>query len=347
MPIRALVAGLSVLALGSGTACSATPSALPTPTPSVKPALTAPTTPAAPRAAISVPAAQQELQRFVAVRNRAETTYDDSLVRTVAAGSLLTQRLAAHKVNRVLKRKPRPLALDVPFVGTTPAATYPMRFITEAPSSSPGGNIVGLAERRTAGSPWRWTYSLNLGWESIGQSLGGPDGRSLENSSSLRPAAQADFDRLTATPTKAVAILCRYLSSGTTASVGKRLAFSGSARQYTEYYRGRIAPAAKSGDLARDTVAVPVGKPVALHTASGVDLVFVTVKVVYVMTVPANRRSRWTGGAAFALAPKGHGYRNFLTATELLQVVLVLPPKGQGVSRVVGIEAQTVAARGS
>ncbi|WP_432877737.1 hypothetical protein ACQPYH_29365 [Kribbella sp. CA-245084] len=303
---------------------AATTSASPRPTPSPTP---------------GIPAAelQSALTRFVAIRNRAAAKYDDTLIRTVAAGPLLEQELADHKINRILKRKIPSLSLVNATGSVTPSGTWPQRLVVAADvKGKTDARIAGLAQRTAAGAPWVWTYLANLGGETVSQYMTWPP---MPTGGNLRTPTRAELGRLAMAPAAAVQQLARDLSTQTQSLLFEGFRLTGSADEYQDELVSQAAT--MTPDKRPGTWAFGYGPAVALQTSlAGRIMVFATISMTWRYPVEPGTQAHWPPGPQLALAAKGRWYSTSLLDFEQLQVVLVMPPKGRGDIDVIGISRQ-------
>lgn len=311
------VVAMGVLVL-SATSCSALPE------PDTAPVLSRPA--AAPEAA------RAEVRRYNEVFNAAARTRDEALLATIEGGPLLVQSQASFRVGKAL-RKPvvPPFFYSQPLIAAPDYTGYPMRFVVSSGlSSDQKVRQLGVWQRENAGSPWLVTHSVRP-----------PAAMQLPDLTGLQVPSETDI----AVAKKAATELATYFTKGT-ASTG---AFIPSP-DTTQLLRRRAADIAKdrrdvyiSG--VTDTFSVR-GEPVAFVTTTGEVLVFTAIGERYLQTIRLGEAAKWARGDVTAFS-NGKEFTRALTYDMLHQVALVVPPKGNGKTRILSVDSQLTGAGGS
>ncbi|MFI5730102.1 hypothetical protein ACIA49_08295 [Kribbella sp. NPDC051587] len=323
-----IAAVLAVLAVGAVPACSGgaeRPAAAP-------PTSSSPTP--TPTPVISEEEVAKAIGDYYSVRNQAASRYDDRLIKTVASGPLLTQRLADHKINRILKTKVPAIRVRNTLGTVTPPGVSPQRLVVETELQVKDyPRLTALAERKRPGLPWSWRYAVNLGDETVMQFLTTKPG---PGDSTLRTPTKAELARLKMSPAAAVQKLAQLLSTKTMDDTFAPFHMAGTAKSYTdELVWDTVAEEDKPS-----TLAYVDGPIVALQSSYDKVLVFATINIGWSYYAEPGMTVQWPPGPRAALAVKGRAYTTAVMYFEQLQVVIGLPPKGPGIPDVFGIEPQ-------
>jgi hypothetical protein len=325
-PLRRGVAVTAVFALVSG--CAAVPE------PNTVETLTRP--------AVSNEAAAAVIKHYNEVNNAANRKRDDKLIATVEGGSLLRQSQAGYTISRVLdkagKKLAKPYTYNEPVIGAPSFGSYPMRFLSSAEiSGNKEYKHLGVWERETAGSPWLLTFSA-----------GPKSAVKLPDLADVRLATKSDDAKLVAAPQAAATALAEYLTAG---AKSPRAASFAPSTEVTAFLSSIAAEKAEALDEPRyfRTATVTLGvsePPTTFVTKSGTALVFVNLTKDYLATAQPNSWLRWVSGPVVAFSPSTLRHDNALTKKSLVDVALLVPPKGSGKIQLVSLESQLVDAGG-
>ncbi|WP_405062499.1 hypothetical protein OG474_12895 [Kribbella sp. NBC_01505] len=333
MKRQRIAAALVVLALGSVAACSGGGERAAAPAPASSSTPTASPTPT-PTPPISEAEVGQAVADYFATRNRAAGKYDDKLIKSVASGPLLEQRLMDHKINRILKAKIPAVEVKNSVGTVTPPGVSPQRLVVETELQTERfPRLTALAERKRPGLPWSWRYAVTLDDETVMQYL---TTKPRTGDSTLRTPTKAELARLKLSPAAAVEKLAQLLTTRTMDISFAPFRTTGSADSYT----GEFVWAQTNDDDKPTTLAVVDGPVVALQSSYDKVLVFATINMSWIYHPEPGTTLQWPPGPRAALAVKGRTYSNALMYFEKLQVVIGIPPKGPGIPDVFGIEPQ-------
>jgi hypothetical protein len=294
------------------------------------------------RPAVSNEAAAAVIKHYNEVNNAANRKRDDKLIATVEGGNLLRQSQAGYTISRTLdkagKKLTKPYTYNEPVIGAPSFGSYPMRFLSSAEiSGTKEYKHLGVWERETAGSPWLLTFSA-----------GPKSAVKLPDLAGVRLATKSDDTKLVAAPQAAATALAEYLTAG---AKSPRAASFAPSTEVTAFLSSIAAEKAEALDEPRyfRTATVTLGvnePPTTFVTKSGTALVFVNLTKDYLATAQPNSWLRWVSGPVVAFSPSTLKHDNALTKKSLVDVALLVPPKGSGKIQLVSLESQLVDAGG-